>query len=700
MSIFGSLYSSVSGIEAQSTAISIIADNIANVNTVGYKAGSAYFDTLVTNSGAGTAYSSGGVRAQNKARVNQQGLVQSTSSPLDIAISGNGFFVVQNARTSANNPTISYTRAGSFHADSLGYFVNPAGLYLKAWPLDINGNIPNASASLSSLETVNIGSASGNAKATTTVSVGINLNAAEKIFLGAGATGKPGADGTNLQNQAILGKSIMIPNANLEAGDSLRATVNASTAYTFTYGGFEASGPVASGTPVLGATNANDPFSSAAQGDTFTITRSGDSSNPLTFKYVTSSPNTAIGEFSNLATLATAINQASGMTARVNTSAGASTLYVSAQDAREGLTFAQGSGATVNFPTALGLANVAAASGGVNRWNSMEGLANLVNTQTSNNVTATMIATNSNTASIQINNSEPLTVIQFTNVDDGSGIASNFLAEMGLTTGVIQPTYDGSSSSLTSMASGNVTPAFQRNVTIYDSLGQAHQVNVGFIKTSNNNWRAEIYTLDANDTANGGTQIASGKITFNTDGSLASIDSSLTDGIPALTWSNGATSDALSFDFGTAGQIGTGKTDGLRQFSGAYNVDFLTQNGSSAGLLDSVSIDPDGFIIANFSNGQTQKLYKIPLADFSNPNGLIAKNGNSYIQSFESGEVNLKESGSSGAGTISPGSLEGSNTELSTELTSMIVAQRAYQASAKVITTASQLLEDLNRISN
>ncbi len=697
MSIFGSLYSSVSGIEAQSTAISIISDNIANVNTTGYKAGSAYFSTLVTNSGAGVAYSPGGVRSQDKQRITQQGLVQSTSSPLDMAISGNGFFIVQNGVDTATS-SISYTRAGSFHADSLGNFVNPAGLFLKAWPLDSNGNIPNASASLSSLNVVNIGSASGNATQTSEVKAGINLDAGAKIFVGAGATGKPGSDQNFTENAGITATDILVPNGNLVVGDDISIEINGINTYAFRYGGFEASNDIAAaGTPILGANTAIAPFTGATVGDTFTITRSGDPSNPLTFKYVSGSPTTTNGEFTNLTTLATAINQATGMTARVETNdtTGTVELYIAARDAREGLTFAAGAGASVNFATSLGLSNVAPAGSGINRFASIDGLSSLINNQTSNNVSASLLGATTPTASIKINNAEPLTTIQFADVSNGG--SSNILRELNITANLIQPTYDGASTSLTSMASGNVTPSFQRNVTIYDSLGEAHQVNVGFLKTANNNWRAEIYTTDPLDKANGNAQIAAGKVVFNTDGSLASVDSTLTSGIPALTWSNGATSDALTFDYGTAGAIGTGKTDGLRQFSGAYNVDFLTQNGSSAGLLDSVSIDASGFIIANFSNGQTQKLYKIPLADFANPDGMIAKNGNAYIQSFASGEVNLKESGQNGAGSISPSSLEGSNTELSTELTNMIVAQRAYQASAKVITTASQLLDDLNR---
>ena len=693
MSIFGALYSSVSGLEAQSTAISIISDNISNVNTTGYKAGAAYFDTLVTNSGPGVAYSPGGVRAQDIQGVTQQGLVQSTSSPLDTAISGNGFFVVANG-TGADS-SVSYTRAGSFHTDSLGNFVNPAGFYLQAWPLDANGNIPSNSASLSSLETVNIGSASGAATPTSDVEAGINLNSGESIFLGAGATGKPGADGTNEQNSGIIGTDIMVPNANIKTGDGLSVDVNGTNTYNFTYGGFATSSDIAA-TPILGAGNENTAFSSGvSNGDTFTITNSGDPTNPLTFTFVTGSPNTANGQFDNLATLAQAINSATGLTARVATVGAKTQLYVGSQNANEGLTFTAGAGSTANFPTALGLTTFSAAAAGVNRFSSMTGLSALMNNDTNDNVTSAMISATSTTASIQINNANPLTNIQFANINNGG--SSNFLKELGITSSVIPPTYDSSSTSATSMASGNITPDFQRNVTIYDSLGAAHQVTIGFLKTGTNQWRSEIYTTDPTDEANGNPQIAAGEIEFNSDGSLASIDSSLTTGIPSLSWPDGGTSASLSFDFGTPGQIGVGKTDGLSQFAGSYNVNFLNQNGSSSGLLDSVSIDNSGYVIANYSNGQTQKLYQIPLATFADPDGLTSENGNAYTQSFSSGEVNLKTSGTNGAGSISPSSLEGSTTDLSTELTNMIVAQRAYEASSKVITTADQLLSDLNQ---
>lgn len=691
MSLFGALYSSVSGIQSQSTAIGIISDNISNVNTTGYKAGSVYFDTLVTNSGSSLSYSPGGVRAQDRQLVTQQGLVQTTDSPLDMAISGNGFFVVSDAPSAAGS--IEYTRAGSFRTDSLGNFVNPAGLYLKAWPLDANGNIPTNGASLASLDVVNIGSASGKATATSSVTAAINLNSSQTVYPGAGGVGKPGSDTANTANQGITDSDLLVPNANMKQGDDLGITVNGTSTYDFVYGGIAPSSDI-SASPILGSGNATVPFSSGvADGDSFTITLSGDSTNPRTFKFVSSSPNTSAGEFNSLATLADAINKADGLSARVATVGGTTKLYIAGEDARQGLTFASTAGSTANFPTALGLSSVAAVT--TNRFATLDGLQNLIKTQSSGNVTASIINANTQTASIQVNNADPLTTLKFTNVDNGGH--SNFLTELGLPSAAVAPTYDGSSTSTTSMASGNVTPAFSREVTIYDSLGQSHDLTIGFLKTANNTWRAEIYA-NPGEIANGNNQIGSGKIQFNSDGSLSSIDSSLTTGIGAISWSNGAISSSLDFDFGTAGQLGTGKTDGLSQYAGSYNVSSLLQNGASAGLLNSVSIDDNGYIVANFSNGQTQKLYKIPLADFTNPDGMISKNGNAFIQSFASGEVNLKEAGSDGAGTISPSSLESSNADLSSELTNMIVAQRAYEASAKVITTANQLLDELNKI--
>ena len=158
MSIYGAMFSGVSGLAAQSQALGMISDNISNVNTVGYKATKARFSTLVTSSATANSYSPGGVRSSPQMMIDKQGLLQSSDSPMDIAISGDGFFIVSDSTAPGSGDAYSYTRAGSFTPDSAGNLRNSAGFFLQGWRLDPDGNLaagvnPNV---LSSLETVNI----------------------------------------------------------------------------------------------------------------------------------------------------------------------------------------------------------------------------------------------------------------------------------------------------------------------------------------------------------------------------------------------------------------------------------------------------------------------------------------------------------------------------------------------------------------
>ena len=106
----------------------------------------------------------------------------------------------------------------------------------------------------------------------------------------------------------------------------------------------------------------------------------------------------------------------------------------------------------------------------------------------------------------------------------------------------------------------------------------------------------------------------------------------------------------------------------------------------------------EGVVTARFSNGETTDIYKIALATFANVNGLTSQNGNSYLQSTESGEYNLREAGSGSAGSIESAKLEASNVDLAEEFSKMIITQRAYSAGTKVINTADQMLEELLRL--
>ncbi len=177
MSVFGSLFTAVSGLTAQSQSLGMISNNIANVSTVGYKRSDASFSDLVTTGGRSTLYTPGSVKATQNQRVSLQGILQQSSSSTDLAMSGNGFFVVQNG-TGAGAENL-YTRAGSFSEDVDGNLRNTGGFILQGWPLDQNGAIVGG-ASIGSLVPVNLTSG-GISQMTTSVSLDANLNAAQAV---------------------------------------------------------------------------------------------------------------------------------------------------------------------------------------------------------------------------------------------------------------------------------------------------------------------------------------------------------------------------------------------------------------------------------------------------------------------------------------------------------------------------------------
>src|SRR5258708_11994391 len=136
MSIFGALYSGVSGLFAPSQALGMIADNISNANTPAYKETHALFSTLVTQDSTQTTYTPGGVQAAPFTAIDKQGLLQASSSATDLAIQGGGFFVVNsNAAGASANGAFSYTPAGSFTIDANGNLKNTAGLFLQGQQL-------------------------------------------------------------------------------------------------------------------------------------------------------------------------------------------------------------------------------------------------------------------------------------------------------------------------------------------------------------------------------------------------------------------------------------------------------------------------------------------------------------------------------------------------------------------------------------
>ena len=182
MSINSALLAGVSGLTANSAALAAISQNIANVNTVGYKRTAAEFSTVVNAQNQGAGYSAGGVLANNRNYISQAGQLQRTTSSTDLGIAGQGFFVTtEKAEGLDAGDARLFTRAGAFRVDEFGYLKNTAGLYLQGWPVDSEGGITRDPSDLGKLKSINVGSVGGTAEATTRAQLNANLQSSQKV---------------------------------------------------------------------------------------------------------------------------------------------------------------------------------------------------------------------------------------------------------------------------------------------------------------------------------------------------------------------------------------------------------------------------------------------------------------------------------------------------------------------------------------
>ena len=178
MSINSALLAGVSGLVANSSALAAISDNIANVNTVAYKRNQVSFANVVTSQAVKGKYSAGGVQAINRQFVSQQGLIQASGSSTDLAISGDGFFVVASKGAGLGpQDARNFTRQGAFSVDADGFLKNDSGFYLQGWPVQTDGSFNINPSDLNSLSPINVKNLGSAVAPTSEVGVSANLNA-------------------------------------------------------------------------------------------------------------------------------------------------------------------------------------------------------------------------------------------------------------------------------------------------------------------------------------------------------------------------------------------------------------------------------------------------------------------------------------------------------------------------------------------
>lgn len=235
-------------------------------------------------------------------------------------------------------------------------------------------------------------------------------------------------------------------------------------------------------------------------------------------------------------------------------------------------------------------------------------------------------------------------------------------------------------------ATAAVGTTYSSPITVYDSLGEAHDLSVNYTNTAPNTWSYNI-TLPAADTGGSGapTVITNGVLDFNSSGVLTA-PSGTVPGISISGLADKAATINLTWDLN-----GSGGTPTITQQAAASATTETTQNGYAAGTLTSYSVLSDGTVQGQFSNNQTLALGQVAVASFANNQGLTQTPGNDFQATFASGAAVVGQAGQGGDGTITGSAVEQSNVNLSTEFANLIVAQQGYEANAKVLTTLDQV---------
>jgi flagellar hook protein FlgE len=257
-------------------------------------------------------------------------------------------------------------------------------------------------------------------------------------------------------------------------------------------------------------------------------------------------------------------------------------------------------------------------------------------------------------------------------------------------------------------ANAATASTFTTSVQVYDALGKSHLATLTYTKTGAGAWGYAM-TVDGGEVTGGtaGTPytLSAGTLAFDATGQLTSVTpsapASATGGgaLPAdanmdvtfttPTWTNGAAASSLTWDLTDANNA-----QSLTGFAAESATSSISQNGSAAGMIDNITILPDGTIQATFGAGQTVAVGQLAMASFNNPKGLVKLGSNRYGESQAAGIPNVGTAGTGGRGTLIGSALEQSNVDIAQEFTQMILAQRGYQANSKTITVSDELLVD------
>lgn len=566
MALLNSLFAGVSGLRNHQSMMDVIGNNIANVNTIGFKGSRVTFsDTFnqfvkagtnptETTGGTNTFQIGLGMKINSIDRNWNQGTFERTGITTDLALQGPGMFVLD------SNGEQFYSRAGAFIFDGYGKLVNPQnGAVVQGKIANDDGVIPP-----------------GNNLEDIIIDTNLKLPAVATSSISWGGNLKSNSDVTRTESVVLRG--------NLQNDGTL------------------------DGSTTKVSTTIYDTF-----GEKYTLE-------------VTYTETTNANEYD----MTWEVLDESG------TSVGTSAAAI-----------------TVNFAD--------------------DGSGNFVMTDASKELF------DPNATGYNVN-----TAVVFNGVGSSSG---DILFQIDAST----MTNNTTTQTLSISADGNRTPNIvSGSVTVFDSLGNSHQLTLKFTKIDTNQWTWTV-SVPGTSTVSGQGTLTSGTIAFNADGTLDPANISPNNPQFNFQPAGGANPVVIDLNFGSG-------FSGVTQTSSSSVVSALSQDGSAAASLSNLNIDQYGNIVGIFSNGNSRTLAQLMVATFTNLNGLISVGDNMYSAYANSGEPRIGSLGEETGTTVQSGALEQSNVDLSEEFTKMIVSQRGFQANARVISTADNLLQEITNL--
>jgi flagellar hook protein FlgE len=268
--------------------------------------------------------------------------------------------------------------------------------------------------------------------------------------------------------------------------------------------------------------------------------------------------------------------------------------------------------------------------------------------------------------------------------------------EVGNATSLAVPT---SSFGVTANLDASATPGTiaTSSLAVFDSLGGTHNLTITYTNTAPGSWDYNI-TVPNSDLSTGGTgstQVGSGSVNFDSSGKLVMAGTPPATSFPVVippaatpmvTFANGAAPLSMQWEVDDASGNPT-----LTQTAATSGTSATSQNGFASGTLSTYSVLPDGTVEGVFTSGQSKPIAQVALANFANIQGLVSTGNSNYQASNASGQATIGTAGTGGRGTIVGGSIELSNVNIATEFADLIVAQQAYSANAKSVTTLQQV---------